>query len=167
MSEAKDKSPFSPSALSNSLDAIFAQNVDLCFTAQTQVIATVDALTHGWLHRRQEGVDAIYKAIEEMVESHDHPAEILRIQQDWLAGVSRRATEDIAALNDGISSLAKTATADIETVAATTLTDNIVSMTKQATTDFESAAYTAASPIRAVGEEKLKATGKPRRASDR
>ena len=54
MSEAKDKSPFSPSALSNSLDAIFAQNVDLWFTAQTQVVATVDALTHGWLHRRQE-----------------------------------------------------------------------------------------------------------------
>ena len=160
MSESKDDRSLSPSPLRDSLGEIFAQNVDLWFTTQAELLANVDALTHAWLHRRQEGVDAIRQAIEQMAECRD-PAEISHIQRDWLAGVSRRAMEDVAALNNGVSTMTKKVTADFETVAreVTTLNGNIASLTKRATADFKSAAHKAVSPIRAVGEEKLKTAG--------
>jgi len=160
MSESKGDRSLSPSLLRDSLGEIFAQNVNLCLTRQAELLANVNALTHGWLHRRREGVDAIRQAVEQLAECRD-PAEIFHIQQDWLAGVSRRAMEDVAALNNGVSSMTKKVTTDFETIAheITTLNDNIASLTKWATTDFKSAAHKAASPIRAVGEEKLKTAG--------
>ena len=165
MSESKGDRSLSPSLLRDSLGEIFAQNVNLCLTRQAELLANVNALTHGWLHRRLEGVDAIRQAVEQMAECRD-PAEISHIQRDWLAGVSRRATEDIAALNNGISSMTKKATADFETVArkVTTLNDDIASMAKQATTAFESAPHKSAFPIRTVGEEKLKTGNRPHKA---
>jgi len=160
MSESKHNQSSSLSPLSDSLGDIFAQSVDLWFTMQAKSLANVDALTHAWLHRRQEGVAAIHEAIEQMVACQS-PAEILQIQQDWLAGVCRRATEDVTALNNGIASMTKETTAGFEIVArkVTALNDDVASMTKQATTDLGSAAHKAAFPIRTVGEEKLKTTG--------
>ena len=64
------------------------------------------------------------------------PAELLHIQQDWLSGAFRRASEDVAMLND-----------------------RIASMTQKATTDFEKAARKVAEPLHTVGEEMLKAAG--------
>ncbi len=39
---------------------------------------------------------------------------MLHIQHEWLAGVFRRATEDIAALNTGISATAKKVSPNLE-----------------------------------------------------
>jgi len=75
------------------------------------------------------------EAIQQMTECRD-PAEMLHIQQDWLSGALRRASDDVTMLNE-----------------------RITSMTQKATTDFEKAARKVAEPLHAVGEEMLKAAG--------
>jgi hypothetical protein len=121
--------------MSNPFGEIFAHNANLWFATHAELLANVDALTHAWLNRRREGVDSMREAIQQMTECRD-PAEMLSIQQDWLSGAFRRASEDVAMLND-----------------------RIASMTQKATTDFEKAARKVAEPLHAVGEEMLKAAG--------
>jgi Phasin protein len=121
--------------LSNPFGEIFAHNANLWFATHAELLANVDALTHAWLSRRREGIDAMREAIQQMTECQD-PAEMLRIQQSWLAGAFNRASQDVAALNDGIAS-----------------------MTEKATVDFEKAARKATAPLHAVGGEMLKAAG--------
>jgi hypothetical protein len=135
MPEAKHGKPMSLSPLSNPVAEIFARNADQWFATQAALLADVDALTHAWLHRRRESVDATQQAIQQMT-GCQHPGEMLHIQQEWLSGVFRRATEDIAAFNTSISSIAK-----------------------RATTDLERGAREITEPIQVVGEEEPKAAG--------
>jgi anthranilate phosphoribosyltransferase len=121
--------------LSSPLGEIFAHNANLWFATHAELLANVDALTHAWLNRRREGVEAMREAVQQMTECQD-PAEMLGIQQEWLSGAFRRASEDIAALNSGISL-----------------------MTEKAAKDFEKAARKAAEPLNVVGEELLLAAG--------
>ena len=135
MPEAKHAKPTSPFPLSNPVAEIFARSADQWFATQAALLADVDALTHAWLHRRRESVDATQQAIQQMT-GCQHPGEMLHIQQEWLSGVFRRATEDIAAFNTSISSIAK-----------------------RATTDLERGAREITEPIQVVGEEETKAAG--------
>ncbi|MGO8919211.1 MAG: phasin family protein [Stellaceae bacterium] len=135
MSEAMHEKPMSPSPLSNPVAEMVARNADQWLATQAALLADVDALTHAWLHRRREGVDAMQQAIQQMTGCRD-PGEMLRIQQEWLSGMFRRATEDIAAFNTSISSI-----------------------TIRATTDLERAAREITEPVRAVSEEEPKAAG--------
>jgi hypothetical protein len=135
MQDTKHGKPLSQFPLSNPLGEIFAHNANLWFTSHAELLANVDALTHAWLNRRREGVEAMREAIQQMTECQD-PAEMLQIQQEWLSGAVRRTADDIAALNDGISS-----------------------MTKKATTEFERAARRVTAPLHPAGEEMLKAAG--------
>jgi phasin protein len=113
MPEAKHAKPTSPFPLSNPVAEIFARSADQWFATQAALLADVDALTHAWLHRRRASVDATQQAIQQMT-GCQHPGEMLHIQQEWLSGVFRRATEDIDAFNTSIASIAKRATADLE-----------------------------------------------------
>ena len=131
----KQGKPGTEFPLRNPLGEMFAQNANLWFATHAELLANVDALTHAWLNRRREGVDSMREAIQQMTECRD-PAEMLSIQQDWLSGAFRRASQDVAMLND-----------------------RIASMTQKATTDFEKAARKVAEPLHAVGEEMLKAAG--------
>src|SRR5436189_6063249 len=54
--------------LSNPLGEIFTQNANLWFATHAELLANVDALTHAWLNRRREGVDAMREAIQQMTE---------------------------------------------------------------------------------------------------
>jgi hypothetical protein len=135
MQHTKHGKPTSQFPVSNPLGDIFAHNANLWLGTQAELLANVDALTHAWLNRRREGVDAMRETIQQMTECQD-PAEMLRIQQGWLSGAVRRAGQDIAALNDGIAA-----------------------MTQKATTDFEKATRKVAEPLHAVGDEMLKAAG--------
>jgi hypothetical protein len=116
MSEAKHAKPASPFPLNNPVE-IFARGADQWFATQAALLSDVDALTHAWLHRRRESVDATQQAIQQIAGCR-HPAEMLHIQQEWLSGAFRRATEDIEAFNTSIASIAKRATADLEKAAA-------------------------------------------------
>lgn len=139
MSNATSGKPTSQFPLSSPLGEIFAHNANLWFRTHAELLANVDALTHAWLTRRREGSDAMRQAIQQMTECQD-PAEMLAIQQEWLTGVLRRTSDDIAALNEGITS-----------------------MTQRATEDFAKSARLATEPARLVGEPMLKAAGnKPR-----
>jgi hypothetical protein len=129
-SESKPQFP-----LSSPLGEIFAHNANLWFATHAELLANVDALTHAWLNRRREGVEAMREAVQQMTECQD-PAEMLSIQQDWLAGAFHRASQDIAVLNNGISS-----------------------MTEKATKDFEKAARKVSEPLKLVGEDVLLAAG--------
>ncbi len=140
MSNATHGKPTSQFPLSSPLGEIFAHNANLWFQTHTDLLANVDRLTHAWLTRRREGIDAMREAIQLMTECQD-PAEMLGIQQEWLSGALRRTSEEIAALNEGIAS-----------------------MTQKATAEFEKAARKAAEPSHTVGEEMLMAAGnKPRK----
>src|SRR5882762_6646931 len=119
MSNTTDGKPNSQFPLSSPLGEIFAHNANLWFRTHAELLANVDALTHAWLTRRREGSDAMREAIQQMTECQD-PAEMLAIQQEWLSGVLRRTSEDIAALNDGIASMTQKATADFEQAALET-----------------------------------------------
>jgi hypothetical protein len=133
MPEAKHAKPTSPFSLNNPAAEIFARSADQWFATQAALLADVDALTHAWLHRRRASVDATQQAIRQMA-GCQNPGEMLHIYQEWLSGVFSRVTEDIAAFNTSISSIAQ-----------------------RATTDLEKAAREIAEPIRAVGEEEPKA----------
>jgi hypothetical protein len=121
--------------LSNPVGELFAHNAKLWFATHAELLANVDALTHAWLERRRDGVEAMREAIQQMTECRD-PTEMLRIQQEWLSGASRRVTRDIAALNDGIAS-----------------------MTEKTTGDFANAARRVGEPLHALGEGMQKAAG--------
>jgi hypothetical protein len=54
----------------------------------------------------------------QMTERRD-PAEMLHIQQDWLSGAFRRASQDVAMLNERIASMTQKATTDFEKAART------------------------------------------------
>ena len=139
MQHAKRGKPMSQFPMSNPFGEIFAHNANLWFATHAELLANVDALTHAWLNRRREGVDSMREAIQQMTECRD-PAEMLSIQQDWLSGAFRRASEDVAMLND-----------------------RIASMTQKATSDFEKAARKVAEPLHAISEEMRQAAGnKPR-----
>jgi hypothetical protein len=116
MSNATHGKPTSQFPLSSPLGEIFARNANLWFRTHAELLANVDALTHAWLTRRREGVDAMREAIQQMTECQD-PAEMLGIQQEWLSGALRRTSDDIAALNDGIASMTQKATAEFEQAA--------------------------------------------------
>jgi len=135
MQEAKHAKPTSPFPLSNPVAGIFARSADQWFATQSALLADVDALTHVWLRRRWESVDATQQAIQKIT-GCQHPGEMLQIQQEWVSGAFRRATEDIEAFNISIASIAKRATADLE-----------------------KAAHEITGPIQAVGEEESKAAG--------
>src|SRR5207245_3459032 len=100
-----------------------------------ELLANVDALTHAWLNRRREGVDAMREAIQQMTECRD-PAEMLHIQQDWLSGALRRASQDVTMLNE-----------------------RIATATQKATTDFEKAARKVTEPLHAISEEMRQVAG--------
>jgi phasin protein len=133
MPEAKHAKPTSQSALCNPMAEIFARSADQWFATQAALLADVDALTHAWLHRRRASVAATQQAIQQMA-GCQNPGEMLHIHQEWLSGVFSRVTEDIAAFNTSISSIAQ-----------------------RATTDLEKAAREITEPIRAVSEEEPKA----------
>ena len=135
MPQAKQEKSGTEFPLSNPLGEMFAHNANLWFATHAELLANVDALTHAWLDRRREGVDSMREAIQQMTKCRN-PAEMLHIQQDWLSGALRRASDDVTMLNE-----------------------RITSMTQKATTDFEQAARKVAEPLYAVGEEMLKAAG--------
>jgi hypothetical protein len=58
MQDTKHGKPISQFPLSNPLGEIFAHNANLWFTSHAELLANVDALTHAWLNRRREGVEA-------------------------------------------------------------------------------------------------------------
>src|SRR5216684_5960553 len=93
MPETPPGKPGSQFPLSSPLGEIFARNANLWFKTHAEMLANVDALTHAWLTRRREGVDSMREAIQHMTECRD-PAEMLSIQQDWLSGALRRASDD-------------------------------------------------------------------------
>ena len=66
MPEANHAKPTSLFQLSNPVAEIFARIADQWFATQAALLADVDALTHAWLHRRRESVDATQQAIQQM-----------------------------------------------------------------------------------------------------
>ena len=102
--------------LSNPLGKMFAQNANLWFSTHAELLAFVDAMTHAWLSRRREGINSMREAIQQMTESQD-PADMLRIQQQWLSDAFRRVSEDITGLTNGLSSMTEKATLDFEKAA--------------------------------------------------
>jgi hypothetical protein len=96
---------------------IFARSADQWFATRAALLADVGALTHAWPHRRRGSVDATQQAIQQMA-GCQNPGEMLHIHQKSLSGVFSRVTDDIAAFNTSISSIAKGATADLEKAAA-------------------------------------------------
>jgi hypothetical protein len=136
----KQEKPGTEFPLGPPLGEMFARNANLWFTAHAELLTKVDAMTHAWLSRRRQGVISMHEAIQQMTESRD-PADMLRIQQQWLSDAFRRVSDDITGLTTGFST-----------------------MTAKATVDFEKTAHKVIAPLYAVSEEMLQAAGnKPHR----
>src|SRR6266566_3788111 len=121
MQHAKQGKPASQFPLSNPFGEIFAHNANLWFATHAELLANVDALTHAWLNRRRESVDSMREAIQQMTECQmtecRDPAQMLHIQQDWLSGALRRASQDVTMLNERIATVTQKATTGFETAA--------------------------------------------------
>ena len=57
--------------LSSPFGEMFAHNANLWFATHAELLANVDALTHAWLSRRREGIDAMRETIQQMTECQD------------------------------------------------------------------------------------------------
>jgi len=164
MPQAKHGTPVSTASTDQPMTGIFSQHAELWFATQAGLLADVDALTHAWLHRRREGLEAMRQALEQMMQCQE-PTEMLLIQQEWLAGAFRRATDDIAALTNTVSTLAGKATSDLDGLTKTAF-DDLGGMAKQATATLTNGAASAARQVYAVAEDMRMAAGnKPRPAS--
>jgi len=70
---------------------IFAHSADLWFATQAGLLADMDALTHAWLHRRREGLEAMRAALEQLTGCQGPARKCFRSSRNGFSGAFRRA----------------------------------------------------------------------------
>jgi hypothetical protein len=138
-----EKSLTDMTAAGNALGSAFTRSAEVWLGAQADLLASTEAMMTDWLRRRREGIEASRRTVQEMSKCSD-PADMLRVQQDWLSGVLKRVTEDLGMLNDSVASLSRSTTTSLEEAA--------LAMTQGAQAANDSA-------LRAAGNKPMKRTG--------
>jgi len=95
MATGRPTSADSMTERSMDLATAVSRNAEAWLDGQSDLLHEVDTMTQGWLQRRRETIDAMWQSMEEMRKSN--PAEILRIQQEWLTGSLRGVVSDLEA----------------------------------------------------------------------
>lgn len=95
MATGRPTSADSMTERSMDLATAVSRNAEAWLDGQSDLLHEVDTMTQGWLQRRRETIDAMWQSMEEMRKSN--PAEILRIQQEWLTSSLRGVVSDLEA----------------------------------------------------------------------
>jgi len=66
-------------------------------SAQCELLSGIGTIWTDWLRRQQEALDASARSLQQMCECRN-PADFAQLQQEWLAGATRRSASDISAL---------------------------------------------------------------------
>jgi hypothetical protein len=112
MPEAKHPKPTSLIPLNDPVADIFARSADQWFATQAALLAGVDALTHAWLHRRRPSVDATRSRRSSKWPDARTPEKCFISTRNGFLACFSRVTEDIAAFNSSISSIANCGSPD-------------------------------------------------------
>jgi len=70
---------------------------DAWMEGQARLLGQVDQLSQHWLQSQREAIEAMRQSIAEMQGARDL-ADIMRVQQEWLAGTWQRIAADFQAL---------------------------------------------------------------------
>jgi hypothetical protein len=73
-------------------------------TAQCELLSGMETIWTDWLRRQQEAIDASARSLQQMCGCRN-PADLVKIQQEWLEGAARRGASDLSALACGSMAL--------------------------------------------------------------
>jgi hypothetical protein len=75
-----------------------ATSSDAWMEGQAELIDQVDQMSQRWMQSQREAIDAARQSIVEMQRARDF-ADVMRVQQEWLAGTWQRFVGDLQALS--------------------------------------------------------------------
>ena len=70
---------------------------DAWMESHAELLEQIDQVSRRWLQSQREAIDATRQSIAELQRARDL-SDVMRVQQDWLAGTWQRFTVDIQAL---------------------------------------------------------------------
>jgi hypothetical protein len=70
---------------------------DAWMESHAELLEQIDQISRRWLQSRREAIDATRQSIAELQGARDL-SDVMRVQQDWLAGTWQRFTTDFQAL---------------------------------------------------------------------
>jgi hypothetical protein len=71
---------------------------DALMEGQAELLAQVDQMSKRWLEGQRQAIDATRRSLGEMQRCRDF-ADVMRVQQEWIAGWWQRFASDFAALS--------------------------------------------------------------------
>jgi enoyl reductase-like protein len=74
-----------------------ASGSDAWMESHAELIEQIDRITQRWMQSQREAIETTRQSIAEMQRARDL-ADVMRVQQDWLAGTWQRFTADLQAL---------------------------------------------------------------------
>lgn len=74
-----------------------ASGGDAWMESHAELLDQIDQVSRRWLQSQREAIDATRQSIAELQRARDL-SEVMRVQQDWLAGTWQRLTADLQAL---------------------------------------------------------------------
>jgi hypothetical protein len=110
--------------------SVLNSGTDPLLKAQADILSSVETTVTDWLHRRQEAVAETQNLVARLSTSSD-PAELLKLQQEWVSGAIRRLSADAAAYQTATQQLVERARGWFPQ--ATEIADNIAANTAAAT----------------------------------
>ena len=81
--------------------------------AQNEWLAAVEGSVTGWLHRRREAVEHARQSLDRVPQCRTM-ADLTKLQQEWLSGVSQQLAGDVAAWSEMTTLLSQLAMKHIE-----------------------------------------------------
>ena len=84
--------------------AVVLRQAEAWTSAQCELLSGVEAMWTTWVQRQREAIDASARSLAEIYECREF-ADIVRIQQNWLADAVQRTTSDLSELADHAAAL--------------------------------------------------------------
>ncbi len=81
----------------NKVVSAMATGGDAWMEGQAELLDQVDQMSQRWMQSQREAIDAARQSIAEMQRARDL-ADVMRVQQEWLAGTWQRLASDFQAL---------------------------------------------------------------------
>lgn len=91
---------------------------------QSELLSGVEAIWTGWLKRQGEAIDAGTRSLRQMLDCRN-PAELMQLQQQWVADTMCRAASDIGNLARDATAVTQRAGAASANRFATSLRDQL------------------------------------------
>jgi histidinol-phosphate/aromatic aminotransferase/cobyric acid decarboxylase-like protein len=81
-------------------------------TTQAKLFSAFEAMTADWLRRQREAFNEAQQSLRAMRECQT-PADVMKVQQAWIASAAKRMNADLTALGQATNSMTQQAMQDI------------------------------------------------------